>query len=146
MKLLVVMIFALAPMLAAAQLPEAPKPKAEHHFFDKTNVSLMALSSAAIAADGLTTRQNNADGFSEINPVARPFVRSDGKAALYFGGSQAAVVGGMYLLHRTNHHKLERILPLAAAGVEGFWAAHNVGLTHTAAAPAPDTTNLVPRR
>jgi hypothetical protein len=146
MKQLAVMILALAPMLAVAQLPDAPKPKAEHHFFDKTNVSLMALSSAAIASDGWTTRQNNADGFSEINPVARPFVRSNAKTALYFGGAQAAVVGGMYLLHRTNHHKLERILPLAISGVEGFWTVHNTGLRHPVIASIPDTTNQVTRR
>jgi hypothetical protein len=124
-------------------LPDAPKPKAEHRFFDKKNVSFMVLSSAAIAADGWTTRQNNIDGFSEINPVARPFVHSNGKTAMYFGGSQVAIIGGMYLLHRTNHHKLERILPLVAAGVEGFWTAHNVGLRHTVSAVVPPDPHYV---
>jgi integrase len=140
-------LFGCCPLQASAQaLPNAPKAKAEHRFFDGKNVAFMAASAAAVSADGWTTRQNNADGFNEINPVARPFTRSNGKAALYFGGSEAAIVGGMYLLHKTGHHRIERILPLVAAGVEGFWAAHNAGLAHAAAAPVPDTTNMVSRR
>jgi hypothetical protein len=118
----------------AAPLPEAPAP---HTFFDHKNLAFMAISAAAVSADAWTTRQNNADGFSEINPVARPFTRSNGKAALYFGGSQAAIVGGMYLLHKTGHHRWERILPLATAGVECFWAAHNANLKHAQAPGQP---------
>lgn len=113
---------------SAQTLSDSPKPKAEHRFFDKTNVSFIALSSAAIAADGWTTRQNNTDGFGELNPFVRPFVRSNGMSALYFGGSQAAIMGGMYFLHKTGHHRWERILPLATAGVESFWMVHNLRL------------------
>jgi hypothetical protein len=126
---------------SAQTLPDAPKP--QHGFFDKKNVTFIAVSAAAISADGLTTRQNNADGFGEINPLASPFVHSNGKAALYFGGSQAAVIGGMYLLHRTHHHKLERILPLAVTGVEGFWTIHNIGLKHSMSSSLPPDTHYV---
>lgn len=138
----IVLLILLGSFGASAQtLPDAPKP--QHGFFDKKNFALIAMSAAAISADGWTTRRNNADGFSEINPVARPFVRSNGKAAMYFGGSQAAVIGGMYLLHRTNHHKLERILPLAVTGVEGFWTIHNIGLKHTLPTALPPDTHYV---
>jgi hypothetical protein len=143
-KLIIVLVVFFGSLAVSAQtLPDAPKAKIDHSFFDKKNVALMAVSAAAISADGWTTRQNNIDGFSEINPVARPFVHSNGKAALYFGSSQAAIIGGMYLLHRTNHHKLERILPLVAAGVEGFWTAHNVGLRHTVSAVVPPDPHYV---
>ena len=44
---------------------------------------------------------------------------------MYNAGSLGLVAAGMYLAHRTNHHKLEHILPFAIAGWEGLVSARN---------------------
>ena len=88
----------------------------------------MALGAAAISltADAISTQQGLAyPGFYEVNPVARPFVKTSGGAAVYSAGSLALLAGGMYLAHRAHHHKLERILPFALAGWEGLLSARN---------------------
>jgi hypothetical protein len=48
------------------------------------------------------------------------FVNSTPGAITYASGSFALMIGGMYLAHKTGHHKLERIVPFGMAGVEGF--------------------------
>lgn len=60
-----------------------------------------------------------------MNPIARPFVQSRMGAAAYNAGSFGLLTGMMYVAHRTQHHKLERILPLAIAGWEGLLSARN---------------------
>lgn len=142
MKTIAILILFVSSLGAAAQtLPEAPTP---HAFFDRTNVVLMSASAASIAADGFTTRNfvNH-----EMNPLARPFVNNNGKAAIYFGSSQAAVMGGMFLLHKTHHHKLERILPVVVTGVEAFWSIRNanLGTAPKVVVPPVDDSNHVKR-
>ena len=140
MKYLIVLLALIAPAFAQT-LPEAPTP---HAFFDRTNIALMSVSATSIAADGFTTRNfvNH-----EMNPLARPFVHSNGKAAIYFGSSQAAVTGGMFLLHKTHHHQLERILPVVVTGIEAFWSIHNAGLKPfpKTVVPSVDNSNHVTR-
>jgi hypothetical protein len=65
---------------------------------------------ALIAVDGVHTQlMLQTHRFAEGNPIARPFVTQGwpgqlAGSALGFG----AGVGLSYMLHRTNHHKLER--------------------------------------
>lgn len=61
-----------------------------------------------------------------MNPVARPFVSSRAGETAYSGAGFALVTGGMYLAHKTNHHKLERIAPFALAGWETLVTAWNL--------------------
>jgi len=60
-----------------------------------------------------------------MNPIARPFVQSRMGAAAYNAGSFGLVAGLMYWAHKTQHHKLERILPLAVGSWEGLLSARN---------------------
>jgi len=60
-----------------------------------------------------------------MNPLARPFVKTTAGTAVYNGGSFALLGSAMYLAHKTNHHKLERILPFAVSGWEGLLAFRN---------------------
>ena len=104
-------------------LPEAPS----HRFFDRTNVALHLASFAALTSDFLTTRQIINGGGREANPIARPFVSSG------WGGQIAGtyILGGggtlltAYWLHRTGHHRLERLAPICVGIVEGLAVASN---------------------
>jgi hypothetical protein len=95
------------------------KPEQKHRFFDAKNSLGLALLGAGLTGDALSTQKGlGRPGFHEMNPIARPFVQSRAGAALYSAGSFALMGSGMYLTHKTGHHKLERILPFALAGWE----------------------------
>ena len=126
--LLSILVLTLTATALSQTLPDAPEAKSEHHFFDRTNSLLMAAGSAAIAADGWSSRRMTDMGNIEQNPLARPFVGSNGGSVLYFGGSEAGLVGGMYWLHRSGHHKLEKVLPVFVSGLETWCAIHNAQL------------------
>lgn len=97
-----------------------------HKFFDTQNrVSFMAVA-ISIGLDGYTTSRDSGFGYREMNPVARPFVRTNAGTGVYFGGSLALLVGGEALLHRTGHHRLERLAPWFVTALESSWAASNL--------------------
>lgn len=130
---------------SAATLPEAPIPMAAmaepvpatltvtprpvekpHRFFDVKNMAGMAAFGAGLTADALSTQKGlGLPGFHEMNPIARPFVQNRAGAAVYNAASFAFLGGGMYLAHKGNHHKIERILPFAMAAWEGFLGFRN---------------------
>src|SRR5262249_17916311 len=116
---------AVAPTaLPALALPFAPsglvtlKPQPEkHRFFDFKNSPALGAAALSLSADAFSTQKGlSYPGFYEVNPLARPFVKTSGGAAVYSAGSLGLLAGAMYLAHRTHHHKLERILPFALAG------------------------------
>lgn len=131
-----------AVMVAAAE----PGRAAAHRFFDQRNLELTAGNLFAQMADGITTqhllsrsgamRNVRINGvltptpyfYEEANPVARPFAtRGWAGEATYIGMVMGADLGVRYLFHRTGHHKLERIVPVAFAAVSGFAASRNAG-------------------
>jgi hypothetical protein len=100
-----------------------------HVFFDLKNCVALAALSAGLTGDALSTQKGlGLPGFHEMNPIARPFVQNRPGAALYGAASFGFLGGSMYLAHKTNHHKLERILPFAVAGWEGFLTFRNYHL------------------
>jgi hypothetical protein len=80
------------------------------------------------AADFAVTKANLANGGRELNPVTRLFSGSTAGLAANFAGETAGVIGLSYFFHRTGHHKLERIIPLANVGASAF--AVGYGLAH----------------
>lgn len=115
-------------------LPAAPSavitlkrpPRREHRFLDTANTLALGSAAAGLTADALSTQKGlSYPGFYEMNPVARPFVASRQGAALYSAGSFGLLATGMYVAHRTRHHKLERIMPFALAGWEGLLSFRN---------------------
>jgi hypothetical protein len=103
-----------------------------HNFFDWENCSALVAIGASLTGDALSTQKGlGLPGFHEVNPIARPFVQNRAGAALYSAASFAFMGGGMYLAHKTGHHKLERILPFAVAGWEGFLTFRNYHLIST---------------
>jgi hypothetical protein len=122
---------AAAPVNALPAAPSAmitPKkaPSTDHKFFSPANSLALGSLAAGLSADALSTQKGLAyPGFSEMNPLARPFVKSRAGAAIYSAGSFGLLATGMYVAHRTRHHKLERILPFAVAGWEGLLSFRN---------------------
>lgn len=129
--------FAQGPVGDPAQ-PSAPGPAfvsvvpvefpTQHRFWDKENLALFTANAAASAADFYVTRSNLQSGGTELNPVVRIFGRSTAGLAVNFAGETAGVVGVSYFLHKSGHHRLERIA--SAVNIAGSAAAVTYGLTH----------------
>jgi hypothetical protein len=100
-----------------------------HRFFDTTNVTLTGIEIGVMLADGITT-QNLLNKYPtqarEANPLARPFVNA-GWPGMIAGGAMvvSADVALRYLLHRKNHHRLERWLPAYLIVDGSIGAIHN---------------------
>jgi hypothetical protein len=110
------------------------QPPQEHRFFDAKNTLGLTSVAVTLAADAISTQKGlSYRGFYEMNPLARPFVKTTAGTAVYNAGSLALLGSAMYVAHRTRHHKLERILPFAVSGWEGLLAFRNfhVIATHT---------------
>jgi hypothetical protein len=113
----------LAPPTAVIKLKPHPTT---HSFFDARNRLGFATLGASLTADALSTQKGLAyPGFHEMNPIARPFVQTRTGAAAYNAGSFGLMAGMMYWAHKKEHHKLERILPLAVGGWEGLLSFRN---------------------
>jgi hypothetical protein len=121
--------------LAPVESPVLLKPialqkvEARHNFFDLRNSLGLAALAVGLTGDALSTQKGlGLPGYHEMNPIARPFVQSRPGAALYSAASFALMGGAMYMAHKANHHKFERVLPFAVAGWEGFLAIRNYHL------------------
>jgi hypothetical protein len=111
------------PPTAVIKLKQQPP---SHSFFDARNRLGFATLGASLTADALSTQKGLAyPGFHEMNPIARPFVQSRVGAAAYNAGSFGLMAGIMYWAHKKEHHKLERILPLAVGSWEGLLSIRN---------------------
>jgi hypothetical protein len=76
----------------------------EHRFWDRENSFLFATNAAFSAADFV------------INPVTGLFAGSTAGLVVNFAGEAAGVVGLSYMLHRTGHHRLERLVSVVNIG------------------------------
>jgi len=113
----------LAPPAAVIKLKTLPRT---HSFFDARNQLGFATLGASLTADALSTQKGLAyPGFVEMNPIARPFVQSRAGAAVYNAGSFGLMAGLMYWAYKKEHHKLERILPMAVGSWEGLLSMRN---------------------
>ena len=109
-----------------------PAPVLQHSFWDRGNAALIVSDGVAKGFDAYFTHRalegklvlahcytNEFGGqtctvaywktASEVDPIARPFVRTTAGQVGYFAGTWAGDIGLAYLMHRTGHHKLEKI-------------------------------------
>jgi len=119
-------IFLIPSSAAAAANPmvvESPPPV--HHFLDAKNLGLQSLNALIMAADLASTRRAlQIPGTREMNPLSR----SPGATiALKIAGAGAGL-GIAYMMHRTGHHKAERVIPLILGVPSALAAAHNAGI------------------
>ena len=110
---------------ASSSLSDAPK--LEHRFWDTETKFDTVIFAGLVAADAFTTQRGLNQGNREANPIMRPFVTrgAAGQAAgsaLGFG----AGLGTVYILHKTHHHKAERIAMRLMLGVQGAVVANNI--------------------
>jgi hypothetical protein len=109
--------------------PEPPLPNAPsaHRFWTLENKVQVSVFAGLVAADSITTQRGLSQGLREGNPIARPFVKMGAPgqavgAALGFG----AGMGTVYVLHRTQHHKAERIAMRVLVASEGVVVGNNI--------------------
>lgn len=107
--------------------PPATLPES-HRFFDAPNIALTGIEATALLADGVYTQralQRYPDIFREADPIARPFV-TRGWPGQIAGGALfiAADAGLRYWLHRKQHHRVERLLPLVLTVYGAVGAVH----------------------
>ena len=85
------------------------KPVGQHRFWDRENRILFTVAGGLAVADFCVTRANLANGGMELNPVTRVFSGSTPGLAANFAVETGGLISVNYLLHKTGHHKLERI-------------------------------------
>jgi hypothetical protein len=107
--------------LVEASMPVVTRPSLgdERRFWDKQNCALFVAAAALNGADFAVTRANLQSGGQELNPMVRVFGRSTAGLALNFIGETAGVVSISYFLHKTGHHKLERMVSMVNIGSSG---------------------------
>ena len=107
----------------SSPLPDAPS---QHRFWTFETTVNTGILAGLVAADAVSTQRGLEKGYREANPIMRPFVTRGtvGQAAgsaLGFG----AAMGTVYLLHKTHHHKAERIAMRLMIGVQSAVVANN---------------------
>jgi hypothetical protein len=108
----------------------ASSPQAPHRFLDNTNALLSGIEAAALIGDAVSTRWglDRYPGVTrEANPVARPFVEAGWPGQIVGGVLFVGLeLWGRHTLHESGHHRLERLLPIGLAAMEGAVVLHNV--------------------
>ena len=101
------------------------KPAPEHHFLDGKNIGLQSLSILLMVADVASTHQAlKIAGTHEVNPLAQS---QAALISLKVAGAGAGL-GIAYMMHKTGHHKAERLIPLMFGVPSGIAAIHNFGI------------------
>lgn len=109
---------------SSSVVPDAPSHQRFWTFETKVDAGILA---GLIATDAIQTQRGLSHGLREGNPIMRPFVtRGVGGetvgSALGFG----AGIGAVYILHKTHHHKAERIAMHLVIGVESAIVVNNI--------------------
>ena len=123
MRYLLVLLVLSLPVFGQ-EMPEAPS----HSFFERGSEIRMGLIAGLVAADGITTQHIlGVDHGSELNPLVRPLVTkgAPGQAGASVLG-YAFTVGSSYLLHRSGHHKLERLMLNTTIAIEAECVTSNL--------------------
>ena len=126
LALLAAMLF--LTVARAQAVPDSPSLVRER-FLDKPNIVLLSSLTAFQALDAYKTDQTLDEGGRETWPVARHFCQSREGRVGYFWTSYVMTIGSSYLLHRTGHHRLARML-LAAGNVSAA-SGYAYTLAHT---------------
>jgi hypothetical protein len=111
----------LAASAFAQSLPDSPS-STRAPFLDRPNIALLTSLTAFQTLDAYKTDQTLDEGGRETWPVARHFCQSRKGRVGYFWTSYAITVGSSYLLHRSGHRKLARMVLIAGnvSAASGF--------------------------
>ena len=121
--LLLLLVLFICVAASAQELAEAPS---KHNFWDLTNKTLFISHAGLEAVDFGITHRNLNHGGVETDSMAKPFcdLGTPGQV-VFFAGRAAGVVAISYLLHKTGHHKLERVFPIYASGDSAYGVAYS---------------------
>ncbi|HXW16123.1 MAG TPA: hypothetical protein VEN79_16565 [Terriglobia bacterium] len=116
----------ISPSAMAGADPAVIQPPAQvHRFLDRRNVALCTLDALVMVADMATTRRAlQVPGVYEANPL----MKSQGGAIALKAASFGVELGVAYMLHKSGHHKAERIVPTLFGLPSAVAAAHNSGI------------------
>ena len=103
-----------------------PDGTSQHRFWDTKNRVLFSAVAASAISDFTVTHANLQNGGQELNPVTRAFSGTTAGLALNFAGETAGVIGLSYYLHKTGHHRLERLAPLVSFGASAVAVTYGV--------------------
>jgi hypothetical protein len=118
--------------------PPAYNPAAAHPFFDAANIVLLTVGELGMTADAVTTQRGIAQGRAEADPLARPLVKYGWSGQITIQALETGVeIAGMYGLHRTGHHWIERAVPLGIALTHAILAYENDSTAHGRIPAAP---------
>ena len=99
--------------------------KPTHKFFDTQNVFAFGLGGLMMVMDIASTRRAlQIPGAHEANPLMGNSGVAVALKAGLFGGSMAIT----YALHRSGHHRMERVLPFIAGAPSLAASIHNFGI------------------
>ena len=106
--------------------PAVIEPPAQvHRFLDRQNITLDTLHAFVLAADIATTRRAlQVPGAYEANPLMKSQVASIALKAASFGAGLSVA----YMLHKSGHHKAERLVPTLFGIPSAVAAVHNAGI------------------
>jgi hypothetical protein len=100
-------------------------PSQQHRFLDARNLSILSINAMIMAADIATTRRAlQVPGAHEANPL----MRNQGAAIAMKAATVCGGVGIAYMLHKSGHHKAERLVPLFMGVPSAIASAHNAGI------------------
>ena len=112
-----------APAGANPMLVEQPAPV--HKFLDAKNFCVQSINMIMLAADVASTHQAlQVPGATEMNPLAK----SQGALIALKIAGVGAGFGIAYMMHKSGHHKAERLIPLFLGVPSGIAAVHNAGI------------------
>jgi hypothetical protein len=104
-------------------LPEAPS---RHKFWDRQNKTLFLVHAGIETTDFAITHHNLANGGHEMNPLGKSLCESGTAGQVtFFAARTAGGLGISYLLHRTNHHRLERVTTMFMISDSGYGTAYS---------------------
>jgi hypothetical protein len=115
-----------ASAAAAGANPMIVEPTAPvHRFLDGKNIGLQSVGILLMALDVASTqRALQVPGTHEANPLAQ----SQGALISLKVAGAGAGLGIAYFLHRTGHHRAERLVPVILGMPSGVAAVHNFGI------------------
>lgn len=115
---ILVLLFLAAPCWAAPDAPVAKIPVEHHRFYDRFAKVELAGAGSIAAADSVITCRFLARGQREMNLPTQSCAGMVGLQVGFYGAGE----GLSFLLHRTGHHKLERLprLYLAYGNASGI--------------------------
>ena len=125
--LAVIFVLCLVPawVMAGADPAVVRAPAPVHHFLDAKNIALFSVNAIVMGADIATTQRALAvPGAREANPL----MSSQAAIIPLKVASVGAGLGLAYMMHRSGHHKAERIIPLILGVPSALAAVHNAGI------------------